>query len=276
MNPLEMARLTQLNGEIIDIDPEIGKVVPELLGWENGTLPFIFGGLVLARTADRAETQGAIGDRLQLVNERFRPAGQALVDVATQHRQLLGLVAFGEPGRPVGDGREQVALGLGLRQQQVGAPAGMGGGAGPGVGLRPADHAGADRVPLHVAQRRPQIRLVERRGEEPALPHVPMPAAPAIDPLRIAHVQRLEHTVQAVFAVGHRDQVDMVGHQAVAEDGHAVLAAIGLEPGEIGAAVVVGKEDVLPAVAALGDVVRYPGKDGARQSGHAGMLAESA
>src|SRR4029450_7923989 len=100
------------------------------------------------------------------------------------------------------------------------------------------------------------------------------PAAAAIDALGVAHVQRLQGLLQSIVAGGHGDKVDMIGHQTVGEDSHGVLIAIGLQPFEIGTAVLVGKEHVLAAIPPLRDMMRDVGEDSAGESGHVETLAE--
>jgi hypothetical protein len=51
-------------------------------------------------------------------------------------------------------------------------------------------------------------------------------------------------------------QVNVVGHQAVAQDGHAKLCRSVLKQVDVEAAVVVSEEDALAVVAPLSDVMR--------------------
>lgn len=99
---------------------------------------------------------------------------------------------------------------------------------------------------------------------------MPFPATGAVDPLRIAHVQRLEHLLQAIFGFRHRDQVDVVAHQAVGEHLDLVFLGVVLQPAQIGLAIVVCKEHLLAPIAPLGDVVGDAGTDGAGKAGHGG------
>jgi DNA-binding transcriptional LysR family regulator len=62
--------------------------------------------------------------------------------------------------------------------------------------------------------------------------------------------------------------MDVIGHEAIGEDRHGVRVVLGLQPFKINAAVLVGEEDGLPAIAALRDMMREAGKDGAGESGH--------
>jgi hypothetical protein len=57
-------------------------------------------------------------------------------------------------------------------------------------------------------------------------------------------------------SIGHGDQVHVVGHEAIDQDGHAGLGAAARHEGLIGAVVIVGEEAALTSVPALGDVLR--------------------
>ena len=86
---------------------------------------------------------------------------------------------------------------------------------------------------------------------------MPLLAAIAVHALRMAHVQGPEHALQTIVAVGHRDQVDVIAHQAVGEHLHPMLAAILPQRVQIRIAVLIGEEHRFAPVAALGHVVRY-------------------
>ena len=93
---------------------------------------------------------------------------------------------------------------------------------------------------------------------------MPLPLLRAIDALGIARMQGSEHLLQGVFTAGNHDCVYVVGHEAVGEDADVVYFAVFLEPGQIGGTVIVTEENIFATVAALSDVVRDTGKDGAK------------
>ena len=73
------------------------------------------------------------------------------------------------------------------------------------------------------------------------------------------------------------NQMDVIGHQAVAEQGEPVDAAIGAEQVQVDEPVVVGGEHVLPGVAALSHVISDAVPENASQSSHdEGESAEAA
>src|SRR5579883_3247973 len=57
--------------------------------------------------------------------------------------------------------------------------------------------------------------------------------------------------------LGHGDQMDVVGHEAITEDAHAGADGVVSQQVKIELAVVIGGEHGLPIVAALRDVVRH-------------------
>lgn len=84
----------------------------------------------------------------------------------------------------------------------------------------------------------------------------PAPAFPDMDPTRLAAVGIGKCRAQAAGRAGHQDQVHMVGHQAPGPHRNAHLRATLGELVATGGMIVVGKEGLLPAIAALGDVMR--------------------
>ena len=73
----------------------------------------------------------------------------------------------------------------------------------------------------------PQMGIVQRAGEEPALPEMAGPAVAAVDGLGVAHVKGFESALKAVFSRRNRYKMDMIVHQAVGEDIDPVFPAIG-------------------------------------------------
>ena len=67
---------------------------------------------------------------------------------------------------------------------------------------------------------------------------------------------------------GNHNQVDVVRHEAIADDREPLNLAIGAEEVKVNEAVGIGFENELARVAALGDVVRRIGGKDACQTGH--------
>ena len=103
-----------------------------------------------------------------------------------------------------------------------------------------------------------------------------MAAAPVtpVEAQRVAEVGAADASRQRRGRIGDCE-MQMIGHQAVAEDAELLAAAELAEGGEVEAAVVVEQEDVLAVVAALGDGMRAAGEDDAWLARHAGIVAAS-
>jgi hypothetical protein len=114
----------------------------------KGTLPFIAPILTCAGAADGAEAQGAAGEGFEAGDEL--PQGSPL-STLRRRGQFLGLVALGQPGRPVIDGREPLAPDRDLRENGICPSCAMGSGARPRIALGPADQVGADGIALDLA-----------------------------------------------------------------------------------------------------------------------------
>ena len=77
-----------------------------------------------------------------------------------------------------------------------------------------------------------------------------------IQPARVAAVNPAEGKGHGVFPFGNHYQVNVIGHQAVAQDLQLCVCCGGRQQVQIGLAILFVMEDVAPKVAALGYVVR--------------------
>jgi uncharacterized protein with ACT and thioredoxin-like domain len=74
------------------------------------------------------------------------------------------------------------------------------------------------------------------------------------------------------LVMGNGYQVDVVGHEAVAEQVDSTASCLALEQVEVDGPVIVDEEDLLTVIAALGDVVRETRDDDASGSWHGGSV----
>jgi hypothetical protein len=93
-------------------------------------------------------------------------------------------------------------------------------------------------------------------------------ASGGVEPHRVDGVRIAQGLGERVFALGHDDQMYVIGHQAVGPHGEAVAFRVLAKEVEIRAAVVVGVEDIGAAVPPLGDVVGKSRYDDARDAAH--------
>ena len=135
------------------------------------------------------------------------------------------------------------------------------------------DQAGSHRIEFDVACRRQQVRLVHDEGCKPSLPQVSPPFLAEVDAPRIAPMSLANGTRQSIFRPRHRNQMNVIGHQAVRPNVDAALAAPLGHQIQVGRIIVVAKERLLPAVAPLRYVMRQAGHDQSRKPRHARILA---
>ena len=81
------------------------------------------------------------------------------------------------------------------------------------------------------------------------------PSLAKVDHARVTTVHFADRPSQAIGRLRHRDQVDMIGHQAVRPDLDLVSAAPLPHQFQVALVIVVTKERLLPAVSPLGDVM---------------------
>jgi hypothetical protein len=81
-------------------------------------------------------------------------------------------------------------------------------------------------------------------------------------------VDLAEGARQRLFTARHRDHVDMIGHEAVAENLEVMVLGIFLQQLQVYPAVRWGKEHVTLTVAALCNMMRTSGYDDPRKSWH--------
>ena len=74
----------------------------------------------------------------------------------------------------------------------------------------------------------------------------------------------------------HRDEVDVIRHEAVRQHAQVEALTLLMENIEVGAVVGGGEEYILAVVAALDDVMRQTGDDDAGDSRHGGSVPHQA
>ena len=129
-------------------------------------------------------------------------------------------------------------------------------GARPGMIFSAVDHLGTDGVHIGVDERIDQACGAKGAGVEAILPEVSAVTGSEVEALGVDQVGLADGQGHGAFVAGDGNQVDMVGHQAIAKDAKVVFAALAVEGLEVEEAVGVGAENSLAVIAALGDVVR--------------------
>ena len=148
-------------------------------------------------------------------------------------------------------------------------------GAAPRVVLRPPHDARPNRIPFHVPDCRPEVFIIERAGEESPLPQMPADCLRPVHVLRIAQIERFHDQRERIGACRNADKVDVVGHEAIGQYIETMLDRVLQEPLQISPAVVVAEEDIVAAIAALGDVMGKTRDDYSGEPWHAAILLPS-
>ncbi len=120
---------------------------------------------------------------------------------------------------------------------------------------RAVGQAGAHRIHQDIASRGIQVRLVHRKGGEPPLPKAAGPALPPVDDGCVASVRLPDTACEAPCGGRNRDEVNVVGKQAVSPDrDRQPLALLGQEL-SVELVVESAEERRLPPVSSLGHMV---------------------
>src|SRR4051794_7568137 len=104
---------------------------------------------------------------------------------------------------------------------------------------------------------------------------MPGSSVQAIHVLRVEPVRASERLGQAVFRRRNKQVMNVIGHQAIRKNRDAMPKALAGEDSEIGSAVVIDEENILPIVASLGDVMNQAGDDDASDARHGEMMAKA-
>ena len=88
------------------------------------------------------------------------------------------------------------------------------------------------------------------------MPKVPNTVTVAIQFQGVLRVCLAERKCQRFRASGNHDKMNVIGHQAPSEDAYITAAGMLAKYLKIADTVLIGEEDILAVVAALGDVMR--------------------
>ena len=134
------------------------------------------------------------------------------------------------------------------------------------------DRSGAHGVELHVPRRGQEVVFIHDERGEAALPQVPSPALPEVDPPRVPPMCLADGATQALGGLRDNDQVNMIGHQAICPDRDLLCAAELRHELEVVLVVFLTEERLLSAVSPLGDMVGHARSYHTCQSSHGGKL----
>jgi hypothetical protein len=146
-------------------------------------------------------------------------------------------------------------------------------GAAPPVLDRFLDQPRAHWIELNIADETAEALGLDGAGIVAALPQVAAAAIDGVPVLGIAHLNLAQQLGEGFDPLGPKGQMDVIGHEAVAQDIDGVKLRVLLEQAEVYLAVGEGEEDVASLVASLGDVMGAVWDHYAGESGHIGRVA---
>ena len=118
--------------------------------------------------------------------------------------------------------------------------------------------------------------LVKGTGKEAILPQVTAPSVQPIDRLRVTIMRTTHGTGKRIIIPGGGEEMDVIGHQAVAVNVQAVFPRLLKQDAKVEMTIIGGEEDVLSIVAALSYVMRQTGNDDTGNPRHGSILAPPA
>jgi hypothetical protein len=120
------------------------------------------------------------------------------------------------------------------------------------------------------------MRIVHGIGVKAILPEMAGTAVQAVDVLGVKPMGSADRLGEGIGSPRDCDEMDVIAHEAVAEDGDSVESALAGEELQVGAAVGIDEEDVLAVVAALRQMMGKIGNDDPGRSRHAAIVAKNA
>ena len=141
--------------------------------------------------------------------------------------------------------------------------------AGPGPQLRPQDQTGSHRIKLGIAQRLPEMRLVQRARVISPLPDVSVRLVSRIPVGSIPPVGLLQSLLQTIDFVRNRNQVDMVRHEAISNEGDAVEGDVLAQQIEVDCSIGFALEYEAPPIPTLRHMVWNVNGNHTSESSHA-------
>jgi hypothetical protein len=134
---------------------------------------------------------------------------------------------------------------------------------------RVLDQPSANRIAEHIAERREKMAvLLNRKTFEPTLPHMPMTTVMPMVATDMAGHPPLHEGAQGCLSGWLYNQMEMVGHEADAEELHRIFGFCRSKQVEKHAVVAVFVKDHSPTIAPIQDMVGVPGNLSAWNTRH--------
>jgi hypothetical protein len=108
---------------------------------------------------------------------------------------------------------------------------------------------------------RKEMLLVKRARVESALPEMPAALVKPVDVLCVSKMRSSYGLGKRTLGLRYPDNVNVIAHQTIADDVHAVFAGLIGEQLQIYMPIIIDKENVLAIISTLGDVMSTPGRN---------------
>ena len=142
-------------------------------------------------------------------------------------------------------------------------------------GLVPGPIRRAHGVELHVPRRGQEVVFIHDGRGEAALPQVPSPALPEVDPLRVPAMCLADGATRALGGLRDNDQMNMVGHQATCPDRDLFCAAESRDELEVVRVIFLIEERLLDSGEKFTSDLPYKQPESTKSSGQRELQAQA-
>jgi hypothetical protein len=157
----------------------------------------------------------------------------------------------GKKGTPV---RRKFEQGTDPHHDVIPAPC-MGRRATPAIPGWRIDQARTHGVGFDITRRGQQMGLIENTRREPPLPEVPTPPFAEVDHARISPVDLSDRSPESVRRLGHGDEMDVIGHEAIRQNLDFKGAAPMCKKFEVALVILITEKGRLSSISTLSDVM---------------------
>lgn len=191
--------------------------------------------------------------RLQMVQKQIRSTRSSGPGPEPENSYPLFVQALAQPRAPVFDHTGGRKTG---RENRIRPETTVRRRARPGIVFGFLHHPRTHRILFHIADRLPEVHLVQGTGEEPTLPQVASESLPAKEVPGVLRMSIMNRPGQGLRRSRHHHMMHMVGHQTVGPNLQEVLFSIAMEEIQIRFPVLIGQENGRSEVSSLGHVKR--------------------
>ncbi len=146
---------------------------------------------------------------------------------------------------------------------------------GPWIIFRLSNHPRAYRVKFSISQGGRQMRSIQRAGAKSPLPDMTAGGMADIPVGLVTPMRMLESQSQSIAFARNHNQVNMIGHEAIADQRKPMQSSIVSEQVKIDEPFSIRSENELPGIPTLGNVVRNTDGNHSSQTGQASKITDN-